>query len=321
MGIFSHCVPLVKILLVIKSILPEPNVPKRRGRPFVYTLPIMMCCFVIMVAKHLSVRGLHAYLTRDDPDAQIIKETIAFPDQNIPDRRTFDRRLSRWKDSAMQYVQIATVWFISKKLVGIARLVTDRRMFQAFGKLWHAKDKKAGRIPPKVRNIDKDASWQKSYYRGWVFGHGLDVFVSIGKLVLPVLADAGTLANHDNMIAKQLVQLLPHVSQGTLGADSTYQDAELAMLSQKTGRVLKAATRKGIIPKGRTYQRRKVTVEPFFERLLLAFPHLRYHLPLKGETRVAGYLLTAVFAYQCAVILRVLEKKPPLEVTHFFHFL
>lgn len=280
-----------------------------------------MCCFVIMTTKNLSVRGLRAFLLREDPDAQVIREIIAFPEKHIPDRRTLDRRLSRWKESAMQYVQTATGWFTSKKLVGIAQLVTDRRMFQSFGKLWHSRDKKANHIPKGLRNIDKDASWQKSHYRGWIFGHSLDVFVSIGKLVLPVLASASTLAVHDNMIAKQLIHALPHVSKGTLGADSTYQDQELAALASQTGRRLKVATRKGMIPQGKTYQRRKVTVEPFFERLLLAFPHLRYHLPLKGETRVAGYLVTAVFAYQCAVILNVLEKKPPLEVTHFFHFL
>lgn len=63
------------------------------------------------------------------------------------------------------------------------------------------------------------------------------------------------------------------------------------------------------------------TVGPFFERLLLAFPHLQYKLPVKGETRVAGYLLTAVFLYQVAVILNVVTKKPPLEVTHLIQFL
>lgn len=307
--------------MIIKNILPAPTVPRKRGRPYLYSLPIIMCCFVIMVTKHLSVRGLHAFLTRDDPDATEVREVIQFPGNIIPHRRTFDRRLSHWKESAALYIHEACLWFVTRKLIGLARLVTDRRMFASFGKLWHSRDKKANHIPKGLRNIDRDASWQKSYYRGWIFGHGLDVFVSIGRLVIPVLASASTLAVHDNIIAKQGVLLLPHVQKGALGADSTYHDAELATKALGTGRTLQAATRKDVRPKGKTYQRRKVTVEPFFERLLLAFPHLRYHLPLKGEARVAGYLLTVVFAYQCAVILNVVEKKPPLEVTHFFHFL
>lgn len=281
----------------------------------------MMCCFVTMVAKGLSVRGLYDFLVRDDPDAKIIRETIKFPDDQVPNRRTFDRRLSKWKESAMLYIKYATEWFITNKLIGVARLVTDRRMFNALGGLWHSKDKKMNRIPKGARNIDKDAGWEKSHYRQWVFGHGLDVFVTIGKLVIPILAAASSLSKHENMVAKDAVLNLPHVKRGVLGGDSSYNDRELETAVRLTGRSLKAATKRGRIPKGKSYQRRKVTVEPFFDRFLLAFPHLRYHLPVKGETRVAGYLITSVFLYQCAVILNVMVKKPPLEITHFLHFL
>jgi hypothetical protein len=287
----------------------------------VYSLSVVMCCFVIMVVKNLSVRGLYDFLVRNDPDALEIRETIAFPRNSIPTRRTFDRRLAQWKHSALLYIQQATLWFVIHKLVGIAKLAVDRKMFASFGKLWHAKDKKKGRIPPRVRNIDTTAAWQKSRYCGWVFGHGLDVFVTIGKLVIPVLASASSLSVHENVRAKELVSNLPFVKRGTLGADSAYEDQSLAKEVAQTGRILKAATRRGKIPPGKTYKRRKVTVEPFFERLMQAFPHLRYKLPLKGDCRVAGYLLTAIFAYQCAVILNILTKKPPLAVTHFFHFL
>lgn len=137
-----------------------------------------------MAAKNLSVRTLYDFLTRHDPDAQSIREAIEFPDNTIPNRRTFDRRLSGWREAAFLYMQTATYWFLIHKLVGIARLAVDRKMFSAFGKLWHAKDKKKDWIPPKVRNIDKTASWQKSRYCGWIFGHALDVFVTIGKLVV-----------------------------------------------------------------------------------------------------------------------------------------
>jgi hypothetical protein len=281
----------------------------------------MMCCFIIMVVKGLSMRGLYEYLIRDDPDAQEIRMVIAFPSGKIPNRRTFDRRLFRWRESALAYIASATRWFIIKRLIGIARLVTDRRMFAALGGLWHSKDKKAGRIPKGARNIDKTAGWQKSHYRGWVFGHGLDVIVTIGKLVLPILALGTSLIHHENTVAKALVGMLPPVKKGTLGGDSSYEDDELEVTIRSMGRSLKVATKQGKIPKGKTYQRRKVTVEPFFDRLLQGFPHLRYKLPVKGESRVASYLMTAVFVYQCAVILNVMTKKPPLEVTHFLQFL
>ena len=286
-----------------------------------YSLPVMMCCFVIMVGKGFSVRALWNYLKRDDLDAVMIREVVEFPDGNIPNRRTFDRRLSKWSQSAITYIEAAIRWFTIKKLIGVARLALDRRMFNALGKLWHSKDQKLGIIPKGLRNVDKDASWSKSHYRGWVFGHGLDVIVTVGKLVLPVLASAVSLKIHENQIAKRLVKLLPKVKKGSMGGDYSYHDPELKAMLALSGRSLQAAGRKGQLPKGKTYRRRKVTVEPFFERLLLAFPHLQYKLPVKGETRVAGHLLTAVFLYQVAVILNVVTKKPPLEVTHLIQFL
>lgn len=96
-------------------------------------------------------------------------------------------------------------------LVGLSRLTLDRRMFAALGKLWHSKDQKKGVIPKGLRNMDKDASWSKPYYRGWVYGHGLDVMVSIGKLALPILASVCSLGTHGNQIAKGPVKLLPKV--------------------------------------------------------------------------------------------------------------
>lgn len=274
-----------------------------------------------MVAKGFSVRALWEYLKRDDLDAVMVREAIEFPDGNIPNRRTFDRRLSRWSQSAVTYIEAAIRWFTIKKLIGTARLALDRRMFAALGKLWHSKDQKLGIIPKGLRNVDKDASWSKSHYRGWVFGHGLDVIVTIGKLVLSVLASVVSLKIHENQIAKRLVKLLPKVKKGSMGGDYSYHDPDLQAILVVGGRSLQAAGRKGKLPKGKTYQRRKVTVEPFFERLLLAFPHLQYKLPVKGEARVAGYLLTAIFLYQVAVILNVVTKKSPLGVTHLIQFL
>lgn len=281
----------------------------------------MMCCFVIMVAKGFSVRALWEYLLRDDLDAVMIREVIEFPEGKIPNRRTFDRRLSQWSYSAYIYIEAATEWFVFKRLIGIARVALDRRMFNALGKLWHSKDQKKGIIPRGLRNVDKDASWSKSHYRGWVFGHGLDVAVSVGKLVLPILALVCSLKIHENQTAKSMVKRLPKVIKGLILGDNAYQDQGFETEVILTGRSLKAAGRKGKIPKGKAYHRRKVTVEPFFERLLLAFPHLRYKLPVKGEVKVAGYLLTAVFLYQVAVIFNVVTKKPPLEVTRLIQFL
>lgn len=274
-----------------------------------------------MVAKNLSVRGLYAFLTRDDSEARAIRKAIGFPHGQIPTRRTFDRRLRNWKPSAQAYLRQALDWFIAGKYLGISRLALDRRMFRSLGKLWHSKDKKRNHIPQGLRNIDRTASWQKSYYRGWIYGHGLDVLVSTTELVVPIAATASSLDQHENKTAQTLLDQVPSVRKGAIGADSAYADRKLDQLAHQGGRSLQAAAKRGKQPKSKTYHRRKVTVEPFFERLALAFPHIRDKLPVKEESRVAGYLLTTVFVYQCAVILNLLTKQSPLQVTHLLHFL
>jgi hypothetical protein len=38
-------------------------------------------------------------------------------------------------------------------------LYTDKSLFKAQGLVWHQADRKAGRIPEKLRHLDTDASW------------------------------------------------------------------------------------------------------------------------------------------------------------------
>lgn len=45
-------------------------------------------------------------------------------------------------------------------------------MTKAKGPVWHKKQKQKGIIPKGLRGIDKEATWSKSGYDGWVYGHG-----------------------------------------------------------------------------------------------------------------------------------------------------
>jgi len=47
-------------------------------------------------------------------------------------------------------------------------LIEDKSLFKVLGPVWHQSDRKAGRIPDKLRNLDTDATWSKSSYHGWV---------------------------------------------------------------------------------------------------------------------------------------------------------
>lgn len=314
---------LVKIIKIILHILPEIELPKRVGAPYMYSPQIIMCCFVVMVAKHLSTRGLHAFLTnKQDYQATTLRQLIPFPNDQIPHRRTFDRRLRGWQESAQLYMLVATLFLVKKFKVGIARLSVDNRMFSAFGGIWHKKDQKKGIIPKGLRNVDTTAGWGVSAYRGWIFGHGLDFVVTTGTLVLPILAIARSLKIRGNTAVKQIANLLPKVKKGVVSADCEYHDQGLDRCLRAKGRSLHAPSKREPekTPKSKTYQRRKVTVEPFYERFLLAFLG-RNKLDRKGP-QAWPFLVTCCFLYQIMVIYNLMQGNAnPLQVTHLIRML
>lgn len=312
---------LVKILKIVLSLIPEIPLEKGVGRPYVYKPVIVVCCFIVMVAKKLSVRALHAFLISNEAQAVAVKRTVPFPDGKIPSRRTFDRRLKDGILALQAYMLAGAMLLVHKFHVGIGRLALDNRMFEAFGALWHRKDQLAGTIPKGVRNVDKTAGWGISHYRGWVFGHALEVFVTTGKYVIPILASAHSLVKKGNTVVRPIVHFLPKVKKGAVSADSEYEDSVLGVLLKQTGRNLHAASKRRpkLTPKTKTYQRRKVTVEPFFERFLLAF--VTGKLDRKGP-QAWPVLITCCLLYQLMVIHNFMERAPnPLIVTHLIRML
>lgn len=309
---------LVKILKIVLDILPEVKLPRKAGRPFVYPVRVIVCCLLVMVAKKLSVRGLYAFLTsKEDYQAEAVRATIPFPYGSIPNRRTFNRRFKRSMLAIQKYMLSAVLLLVKRMGLGLARLSLDNRMFEAFGATWHRKDQKRGIIPGNLRNVDTTAGWGVSAYRGWVFGHALDVFVTTGKLVVPVIALGRSLIMRGNTAIKSIISLLPEVKKGVVSADSEYYDFEVDILLKEAGRRLHAPSKQNpkAVPRSVTYDRRKKTVEPFYERFLLAFA-ARGKLDRKGPY-AWPYLVACCFLYQLMVIYNITSgKSNPLEVTH-----
>lgn len=282
-----------------------------------------MGCFLIMVAKKLTVRGLYAFLTLTyDYQAVILRSVIPFPTGTVPTRRTFDRRLKNWQESVHLYMITLVCLFMKRFRLAVTRLSFDNRMFEAVGSIWHMKDLRENSIPVGLRNVDKTAGWGVSHYRGWVFGHALEVVVTTGKLVIPLIAFAHSLRNRGNTVIGRIVSLLPKVKQGVIAGDSEYFDHKLGVIVEETGRRLHTPSKQHpeVTPKSRTYQKRKTTVEPYFERFLQAFV-LRGKLDRKGPN-AWGYLVTCCFLYQLVVFYNLLNHvSHPLQVTHLIRIL
>lgn len=116
--------------------------------------------------------------------------------------------------------------------------------------------------------------------------------------------------------------MLPRVKRGSVVADSEYDDSELAMLFKRTGRTLFAPGKKNqkAWKANSLYKKRKITIEPFFERFLLAFP-MRGKLDRKGS-QAWPYLVTCCLLYQLMVTYNLIHHTAnPMEVTHLIRML
>src|SRR5262249_31888887 len=121
---------------------------------------------------------------------------------------------------------------------GSAEVVaTDKKMVTAQGPQWHKADREADRIPEKLRNVDRDSSWGKSGYRGWVQGYGLHVEVTTpaGGPTHPLDGDFTNKTAKDAAVARALVPHLPPDVQWQLG-DTGYDEPRLrALLERRNG--------------------------------------------------------------------------------------
>ena len=109
--------------------------------------------------------------------------------------------------------------------VATARSVAvDKSLLTARGPQWHAKDRKANRIPPKLRGVDRDSTWGFSKHHGWVQGYSYEVVVTADKgTVLPLLASAQTASVSEHVSFGPKIDSLPTSTRYVL-ADSGYDN-------------------------------------------------------------------------------------------------
>jgi hypothetical protein len=107
--------------------------------------------------------------------------------------------------------------------VASARMVSvDKSLIAARGPQWHAKDRRANRIPPGLRGVDRASTWSFSKHHGWVQGYGYEVVVTAGKgTILPLLASADTASVSEHVSFGPKIAQLPKATRYVL-ADSGY---------------------------------------------------------------------------------------------------
>jgi hypothetical protein len=256
--------------------------------------------------------------------------------KTAPHRTTLSRRFKDMPQSLALLLDQLTHQAQQHKLLDVSITSTDSTLMKANGHLWHSKDMKAGRIPA-CKNIDTDAHWGKSAYKGWTFGYALFSLVSCGMqgIVWPiesVLYPAN--ANDVVIFKKDLHKHLPTQTKLLL-ADTGFDDQHLANACKRRKITLvtpilgvgkstpkKRLARAALFAKPEiqeAFALRRTSVEPYQGQIKDLFGLER--LPIKGLLNVRALCSLAVVTYCLLVLFNVRLGRPPRALKETMYLL
>jgi hypothetical protein len=192
----------------------------KRGRPYVYGNQVLIVFFMVMQYRRIfefkaQRRWLETHLTE--------REQMGFA--TIPHRTTLSRRYK-----ALAPVLEDFIAFVGQAVETLDErfdshdVFEDKSLFKAKGPVWHQSDRKVGRIPDRLRNLDTDATWSKSGYHGWVYGYGLHL--TCNRAGFPKLIQTDTAAvSEKQVIDDKAAYLLHTLRPRTLTGDNGYAQA------------------------------------------------------------------------------------------------
>jgi hypothetical protein len=248
---------------------------------------------------------------------------------NLPDRRTFDRRLAKISVDVKERIAAMAVLFVKKKFVDPYIVAIDSTLLRAKGHIWHKSSMIKGVVPRS--GIDIDARWGFSHTKGWIFGYKLHITSSTGSLIVPLSADFTRADVQDNQIYPTCSSSLPQGVRYVIG-DSGYDDHKLYNLSiDRRGFELvcpvseiynnTSSDRLQLIEFYESelgqviYSWRSISVEPLIEHIKSVFridP-----LPVRGYQMSSGIVLLSVLLYQIIVYYNCKTRKEhPKAIKH-----
>ena len=130
--------------------------PKKRGRPYVYSPTVILRCFIVRIWFRLdSNNALYTFLETDWKYRR--KLVLAWGLITIPSRRTFDRRLKTISIDIKQRISAMGCLFIVEGMVDPSITAVDSSLLKAKGHVWHKSSMEKGVVPRP--GIDTGARW------------------------------------------------------------------------------------------------------------------------------------------------------------------
>lgn len=304
---------LISLIETVRLSYQSPPRRKKCGKqPDFSDLSFLLLAVAALVLKTYSDSALHRLLASDDA----LRRALGFC--RVPHRTQIGRRLKRVWSGAEEQISGTGSQILSEIEVPAdcpQASATDGRMYQAAGAKWHKRDRQQNSIPSGLRNVDRESSWSKSHYRGWVQGYRLVLQTLVFPEPVPLFAvwrensrsEAGILL--EELEANRL-----HATEVNLG-DVRLSELGLPERYREWGGWL--LTPKELPPAHRTWQHdlydyRKETIELLFERIMQTFD-LRT-CPVKGRAKNGTFVLAGVWLYQICYLKNYRENKPLANV-------
>jgi hypothetical protein len=304
----------------------EEVVTRRPGHPFTYGHKLMIVFFTLMHFRRIfRFKAQRRWLENHQQQAM----DLGF--ESLPVRTTLSRRYKKLYSVVQAFIAFVAAWAgaIDEAFTS-AVLYEDKSLFKAQGPVWHQSDRKAGRIPEGLRNLDTDATWSKSGYHGWVYGYGLHA--TCNGQSFPKLAQVETGSISESQVvdekASQIETLEP---KDVVGDDSYTKYTRIRAWAKKGIALLTPALKWTEGRYAQAYHRfiyqpqnavilsaRKTAVEPLFDLVsqVLGTTDNHKQMPLKGLANVRTLLSLGVLTVQIAMIANSIWGLPLCNISH-----
>jgi hypothetical protein len=301
---------LISLIEVVKQCYQPVSRPVTRGKkPDFSDLSFLLLAVTAVVIKTFSDSELHRLLKQDTG----LLMALEFP--RVPHRTTIGRRIKNLIDPAEQQISLFGKQILSEIKSDDDQVAcvsaTDGRMYESNGPLWHKKDRVKDQIPPRLRNVDRESSWSKSGYRGWIQGYRLIVQSLVFPEPVPLFSVwRKNSRNEAECLLPELDQNRFQITSVNLG-DARLADLELPAEYRLKGGYLLTSKE---LPKQRRswktdlFAYRKETIELLFQRIIQAFDLKK--CKVKGLHKNGAFVLATVWVYQICFMQNYKNQKP-----------
>jgi hypothetical protein len=281
----------------------------------------MIVFFMLMQFRRIyEFKAQHRWM-QSHPE---IQNLLGF--ETVPDRTTLSRQYKKLGQVVTEFGA-----FVGEAVADLdeafanRHLAEDKSLFKANGPVWHQSDRREGRIPPKLRRLDTDATWGKSGYQGWVYGYGVHITCTEAAFPKMVQVETATVADSEVLDHKASF-ILNHLRPASLTADDRYTQALRIRHWVRQGTLLITPALRWV--NGRyaqayhrflaeadiqvRFKKRKTSVEPLFDLLakIIGATGQQKQLPVQKLVNVRTVLALGALTVQISMIMNSILGLP-----------